>query len=332
MYKGAAAEASKELRGRYRTYLLSYTTRRQNLHSTNIKQATMTTMNVSSSTKKPVLRRSIPYGAPYAYEKLVEKNSMQENSISVGSLSTILLSIENNRSVASSSEGDVGYSYSESDSESSDDDGRLGATPSKMRGVFPPKKRGGQRFPSISPVKSGEYNGNETNETLDIPGLSDWSADISRMTMPAMVVESGDDEAIAQDAYTTTHEEADVDIAFRQEGHNEFETSSPQNSDGDAIAISLQEQLESLGLRLESLERAIFSGSDDLDRTIDVDVGDENHDVAFIVEDEDSTVESLVNEITLLEEIGNNDNKRKTRRSKQSLLVRFFFFGGCRKL
>ena len=285
------------------------------------------TMNVSSRTKKPVLRRSIPYGAPYAYEKLVEKKnqSMQESSISVGSLSTILLSIDN-RSAASSSDG--GYDYS--DSESSDDDGRLGATPSKMRGVFPPKNRGGQRFPSISPVKSSEDNGNETNETLDIPGLSDWSVDISRMTMPAMVVESGDDEAIAQDAYTTTHEE---DVAFRQDSHNESETSSPQNGDGDAaIAASLREQLESLGLRLETLEKAIFSGSDDLDRTIDVDVGDQNHDVAFIVEEEDSTVESLANEITLLEEIDNNDSARKTRRSKQSLFVRFFFFGGCRKL
>ena len=243
---------------------------------------------------------------------------MQENSISVGSLSTILLSIDN-RDVASSSDDDVGYSYSDSESESSDDDVRLGATPSKIGGVFPPKKRGGQRFPSISPVKSGD-NGN--NETLDIPGLSDWSVDISRMTMPAMVVESGDDEAIAQDAYTTTR---------RQEGHNESETSSPQNSNGDAaIASSLREQLESLGLRLETLEKAIFSGSDDLDRTTDVD--DQTHDVAFIVEEEDSTVESLANEITLLEEIGNNDSVCKTRRSKQSLLVRFLFFGGCRKL
>ena len=242
---------------------------------------------------------------------------MQENSISVGSLSTILLSIDN-RSVASSSDG--GYDYS--DSESSDDDGRLGATPSKMRGVFPPKKRGGQRFPSISPVKSGEDNSNET--TLDIPGLSDWSVDISRMTMPAMVVESGDDEAIAQDAYTTTHEE---DVAFHQEGHNGSETSSPQNSDAETAA-SLREQLEALGLRLETLEKAIFSGSDDLDKTIDV--GDQNHDVAFIVEEEDSTVETLANEITLLEEIDDNDSERKTRRSKQSLLVRFLFFGGCR--
>ena len=169
----------------------------------------MATMNVSSST------RSIPYGAPYAYEKLVEKNdSIQESSISLdggGSLSTILLSFDNNRSVSSSSDvGSYSYSVSDSgDSVDSDDSGRLGATPSKMRGQFPSKKREG--FPSLSPVKSSEKN----------PGLSDWSVDISRMSMPAMMTERNDDEAIAQDANTPTREEADV-ASLEDE-------SSPQN-------------------------------------------------------------------------------------------------------
>lgn len=274
----------------------------------------MATMNVSSST------RSIPYGAPYAYEKLVEKNdSIQESSISLdggGSLSTILLSFDNNRSVSSSSDvGSYSYSVSDSgDSVDSDDSGRLGATPSKMRGQFPSKKREG--FPSLSPVKRSEKN-----DTLDIPGLSDWSVDISRMSMPAMMTErNNDDEAIAQDANTPTREEADV-ASLEDE-------SSPRNNDAE-IPISLREQLESLGLRLESLEKAIFSDSDDLNRTSDV--GDQTHNMAFIIEEEDSTVESLTDEITLLEDF-DNGNARKTRRSKTSLFVRFLFFGGCRKL
>lgn len=269
----------------------------------------MATMNVSSSTKK---QRSIPYGAPYAYEKLVEKNdSIQESSTSLdggGSLSTILLSFDNNRSVSSSSDvGSYSYSVSDSgDSVDSDDSGRLGATPSKMRGQFPSKKREG--FPSLSPVKS-------------IPGLSDWSVDISRMSMPAIMTErNNDDEAIAQDANTPTREEADV-ASLEDE-------SSPRNNDAE-IPISLREQLESLGLRLESLEKAIFSDSDDLNRTSDV--GDQTHNMAFIIEEEDSTVESLTDEITLLEDF-DNGNARKTRRSKTSLFVRFLFFGGCRKL
>eukprot|EP00984_Skeletonema_dohrnii_P012826 scaffold5235_cov74-Skeletonema_dohrnii-CCMP3373.AAC.4 len=82
-------------------------------------------MIVSSSTKKPALQRSIAYGAPYAYEKLAEKNkSIPESSISldgggggrtgnvvtvdesftIGSLSSVLLSFDN-RSVASSDDG-----------------------------------------------------------------------------------------------------------------------------------------------------------------------------------------------------------------------------------
>lgn len=286
-------------------------------------------MTVSSSNKKPVLQRSIPYGAPYAYEQLAEaeakKNQpIEESSILDGvSLSSILLSFDNNRSAASSCDDSYSYSYNaESDAES-DDDGRLGATPSKM----PLKKRG--RFPSISPVKSSE-----DNETLDIPGMSDWSVDISRMSVPALMIDRGDEEPIAQDANTTPYEVADDDS--REDSPNE----SLQN---DAeISIALREQLESLGLRLDSLEKAIFySDSDDLNRRSGVDVGDQNQNMAFIVE-EDSTVESVVGESVVDESVvgevfdlsgaeeSDNGNVRNAR-SKQSFFMKFFFFGGCRK-
>lgn len=272
-------------------------------------------MTVSSSNKKPVLQRSIPYGAPYAYEKLAEakKNqSIQESSILDGSvsLSSILLSFDNNCSAPSSDDDSYSYSY---DAESDEDDGgRLGATPSKKRGGCLSKKRG--RFPSISPVKSSE-----DNATLDIPGMSDWSVDISRMSVPALMIDRGDEEAIAQDANTTPYEVADD--ASREDSPNE-------STHNDAeMSITLREQLESLGLRLDSLEKAIFS--DDLNGTSDVNVGDQNQNMAFIVEEDDSTVEP---EVVLSEaEESDNDSVRNARRSKQSFFVRFFFFGGCRK-
>eukprot|EP00574_Skeletonema_japonicum_P002271 CAMPEP_0201723360 /NCGR_PEP_ID=MMETSP0593-20130828/7435_1 /ASSEMBLY_ACC=CAM_ASM_000672 /TAXON_ID=267983 /ORGANISM="Skeletonema japonicum, Strain CCMP2506" /LENGTH=288 /DNA_ID=CAMNT_0048214457 /DNA_START=52 /DNA_END=915 /DNA_ORIENTATION=- len=286
-------------------------------------------MTVSSNTKKPALQRSIPYGAPYAYEMLAEKKnrSIQENSISLdldggvnvgASLSSILLSFDNNRSVASSD--DDSYSYSCSDE--SDDGGRLGATPSKKRGGCLSKKKRG-RFLSISPVRSSEDN---ENETLDIPGCSDWSVDISRMSVPALMIDRGDEEPIAQDANTAPYEVAADDS---------LENSPNESSHNDVeISITLREQLESLGLRLDSLENAIFSNNDDLNgtSTVDVDVGDQNQNMAFIVEEDDSTIESVVDEVVVSEaEDIDNDSARKTRRSKQSFFVRFFFLGGCRK-
>ena len=287
--------------------------------SSTQKQMTKT-MIVSSSTKKPALQRSIAYGAPYAYEKLAEKNKsiLHESSISldgggvrtgnvvtvdeftIGSLSSVLLSFDN-RSVASSDDGSYSYSYSVVSDEVEELPGRLGATPSKKRGGFPSR---------ISPVKS---DSEEANNTLEIPGCSgsDWSVDIGRM-MPAVLAERGDDEAIAQDAFTTR----EMSSVASLEG-------SPNESSQTGIAITLSAQLESLGLRLESLEKAIFSDSEELNRT---DVGDQN--MAFIVED--STVESVDKDIVLVEEIG-NDNAHNARRSKQSFFVRFFLFGGCRK-
>eukprot|EP00985_Skeletonema_marinoi_P034810 scaffold44949_cov124-Skeletonema_marinoi.AAC.1 len=299
-------------------------------------------MIVSNSTKKPALQRSIAYGAPYAYEKLAEKNQsiLRESSISldsgsggrignvvtvdeftIGSLSSVLLSFDN-RSVASSDDGSYSYSYSavSDEAEAEELPGRLGATPSKKRGGFPSR---------ISPVKS---DSEEANNTLEIPGCSgsDWSVDIGRM-MPAVLAERGDDEeAIAQDAFTTR---GVASVASLEGSPNE---ATQTESEDDSIAINLSAQLESLGLRLESLEKAIFSDSEELNRTDD---GDQN--MAFIVEEEDSTVESVAKEdIVLAEEIDSgislaeemdNGNARNACRSKQSFFVRFFLFGGCRK-
>lgn len=278
------------------------------------------TMTVSSSNKKPALQRSVPYGAPYAYEMLAEakKNqSIKETSLSLDggvSLSSILLSLDSNRVAPSSDDGSYSYSYdAESDS---DDGGRLGATPSKKRGGYL-KKRG--RFPSISPVKSSEEN-----KTLDIPGMSDWSVDISRMSVPALLIDRGDEEPIAQDAMPNEV----ADYASSEDGPNE-------SSHNDAeIAITLREQLESLGLRLNSLEKAVFSDNDELNRTSNVDValGDQNPNMAFIVEEDDSTVEPDVDKVGPSEvEMSDNCSVRNERQIKQSFFVRFFFLGGCRK-
>jgi len=133
---------------------------------------------MSSNTQKPILQRSIAYGAPYAYEKLAEaeKNPSIQSSISLvdsgddggsgvknngkvfladdvtlGSISSVMSS--SNRSVSSSDdECSYSYSYSIESVESSSryrqksHGGRLGATPDKGGG------RGG--FTSLSPVKS----------------------------------------------------------------------------------------------------------------------------------------------------------------------------------
>ncbi len=275
----------------------------------------MARMTVSSSNKKPVLQRSVPYGAPYAYEKLAEAKKNQ--SIQETSLSSILLSLDSNRVAASSDDDSYSYSYdAESDAES-DGGGRLGATPSKKRAGHL-KKRG--RFPSISPVKSSE-----DNETLDIPGMSDWSVDISRMSVPALMIDRGDEEPIAQDAMPTEV----ADDASREDSPNE----SPH--DEAEISITLREQLESLGLRLNSLEKAVFSDNDDLNKTseVDVTVGDQTQNMAFIVEEDDSTVEPAVEEVAPSEESIESDNGsvRNAHRRKQSLFVRLFFFSGCRK-
>ncbi len=285
---------------------------------------------MSSNTQKPILQRSIAYGAPYAYEKLAEaeKNPSIQSSISLvdsgddggsgvknngtvvladdvtlGSISSVMSS--SNRSVSSSDdECSYSYSYSIESVESSSryrqksHGGRLGATPDKGGG------RGG--FTSLSPVKK-----REDNDTLDIPGCSDWSFDISRMSMPA--VAERDDEAIAQDA------NLDAAVATREDSPNESPRTESTDNDN---AITFSAQLESLALRLLSLEKAIYrSANDTLPRMSDA--GD--HNMAFIVEEEDSTVESHTNGIVLSE-------ARKGRRAKPPCLLRFFFFGGCRKL
>jgi hypothetical protein len=164
---------------------------------------------MSSNMQQPILQRS----TPYAYEKLAEKNESIRSSISLfassvgssgakkngvtadeeftlGSISSVLLSIENPS--LSSSDDECSYSYSAESVESHRHKqkfhgGRLGATPSS--------EKGGE-FNSLSPVKR-----REDNVTLDIPGCSDWSFDISRMSMPAVASErGGGEEAIAQDA------------------------------------------------------------------------------------------------------------------------------------
>jgi len=269
---------------------------------------------MSSNMQQPILQRS----TPYAYEKLAEKNESIRSSISLfassvgssgakkngvtadeeftlGSISSVLLSIENPS--LSASDDECSYSYSAESVESyrhkqKFHGGRLGATPSS-------EKR--EEFNSLSPVKR-----REDNVTLDIPGCSDWSFDISRMSMPAVASErgGGGEEAIAQDANFVAVDTRD-----------------------DSLAITFSAQLESLALRLASLEKAIGRCENH-----PLPSGDQN--MAFIVEsssveEEDSIVVSLTNGIS--EEISDAD-ARKGRRAKQSCFLRLFFFGGCRKL
>lgn len=250
--------------------------------------------------QKPTLRRSVPYGAPCVYEQLVEENQsiLIGSSISIhdsgtgtkrdDSLSSVLISLDNH---SKKSDDDGSYSYSYSSIESNP---RLGATPSA------------KKFLSISPVKK-----REENDTLDIPGCSDFSFDISRMSMPAAIFNHGNCDDVAQDATTT------------RMGDNGSPNGSSNTTETNISALS--QQLEAFGLRLASLEKAVYSDNN-LTQTIS-DVCEQN--IAFIVEEDDSTVETLTNHVVLSEEKDRAD--RDGRRQKLSQFVRFFFFGGCRK-
>lgn len=250
-----------------------------------------------------------------------KKNIAADESFTVGSLSSVFLTPADNRSV---SDDECSYSYSYSYSVDSVVESIHGGTP--LLGALPPSN---QRFPSISPVKK-----REDNDTLDIPGCSDWSFDISRMSVPALTVESGGDErgdeaedTIAQDANTTTFRV--IAATSREDSPTTTNESSQTQSTDSEIAITFGAHLESLALRLASLEKAIYRSDNDTLPTTG-DFGDQN--VAFIVEEEDSTVESLTNGIVLSAEIGNDDARNGRRRTKHSLFARFFFFGGCRKI
>jgi ankyrin repeat protein len=97
---------------------------------------------------------------------------------------------------------------------------------------------------------------------------------------------------------------------------------SPNSSDTSASNISaLNQQVEWLALRLESLENAIRNTNDDTLPS--------HNNIAFIAEEEESTVESLTNDIVLPREVGNPD-EGTVRRKKRSLFMRFCFFGGCK--
>lgn len=237
------------------------------------------------------------YGAPSAYEKLVEKNNQSfvaksdgDDAFTVGSLSSVLLSFDHHNYV---SEDEVSYSYSYSvgDEETNGElveDARLG----------------------IAPYEGNPYtrDAGEDNDTLDIPGCSDWSFDISRMSLP-----------IASDNNNNAHGEIAQDAARPGAGVNDR---SPNSSDTSASNISaLNQQVEWLALRLESLENAIRNTNDDTLPS--------HNNIAFIAEEEDSTVESLTNDIVLPREAGNPD-EGTVRRKKRSLFMRFCFFGGCK--
>ncbi len=255
-------------------------------------------------------------GASSAYNKLTEKTANQsflssidlynsnngndiaakiDDEFTVGSLSSVLLSFDHHNYV---SEDEVSYSYSYSveEEEESNGEARLGIAPYEgnayTRDAAPL---------SISPVKN-----REDNDTLDIPGCSDWSFDISRMSLP-----------IASDNNNNNaHGEIAQDAA--KPGVNDR---SPNSSDTSASNISaLNQQVEWLALRLESLENAIRTNDDTLPS---------RNNIAFIAEEDESTVESLTNDIVLPGEVGNPDDGT-VRRKKRSLFMRFCFFGGCK--
>ena len=267
-------------------------------------------MTVSSKAKKPSLSlmrsAAASYGAPSAYEQLVEKNDQSfvaksdgDDAFTVGSLSSVLLSFDHHNYV---SDDEVSYSYSYSVGEETNgelvEDARLGIAPYEGN----PYTRDAASL-SISPVKK-----REDNDTLDIPGCSaDWSFDISRMSLP-----------IASDNNNNAHGEIAQDAARPGAGVNDR---SPNSSDTSASNISaLNQQVEWLALRLESLENAI--------RTNDNTLPSHNN-IAFIAEEDESTVESLTNDIVLPRVVGNPD-EGTVRRKKRSLFMRFCFFGGCK--
>ena len=234
------------------------------------------------------------YGAPSAYDQSFVAKSDGDDAFTVGSLSSVLLSFDHHNYV---SEDEVSYSYSYSVGEETNEEGRLGIAPYEGN----PYTRDADSL-SISPVKK-----RDDNDTLDIPGCSDWSFDISRMSLP-IATDNNNNNAhgeIAQDA--------------AKPGVNDR---SPNSSNTSASSISaLNQQVERLALRLESLENAIRNTNDDTLPS--------NNNIAFIAEEEDSTVESLTNDIVLPREAGNPD-KSGVRRKKRSLFMRFCFFGGCK--
>ncbi len=256
------------------------------------------------------------YGAPSAYERLVEKNNQSfissidlcnsnngniamktDDEFTVGSLSSVLLSFDHHNYV---SEDEASYSYSYSVGEETNgelvEEARLGIAPNDRN----PYTRDAASL-SISPVKK-----REDNDTIDIPGCSDWSFDISRMSLP-IATDNNNNNAhgeIAQDA--------------AKPGVNDR---SPNSSGTSASSISaLNQQVEWLALRLESLENAIRTSNDTLPS---------HNNIAFIAEEDESTVESLTNDIVLPREVGNPD-EGTVRRKKRSLFMRFCFFGGCK--
>ena len=279
-------------------------------------------MTVSSKAKTPSLMRSAAssYGAASsAYEKLTEKNNQSSSFLSsidlcnsnngniapkfddeftVGSLSSVLLSFDHHNYV-SEDEASYTYSYSVDDENGSvasatgEETGRLGIAPNDRN----PYTRDDASL-SISPVKK-----REDNDTIDIPGCSDWSFDISRMSLPSNT--------------NNTHSEIAQDAA--KPGINDR---SPNSSNTSTSNISaLNQQVEWLALRLESLENAIRTNNDTLPS--------HNQNIAFIAEEDESTVESLTNDIVLPREGGNPD-EGGVRRKKRSLFMRFCFFGGCK--
>ena len=179
-------------------------------------------MKASSKAKTPSLMRSAvaSYGAPSAYEQLVEKNDQSfvaksdgDDAFTLGSLSSVLLSFDHHNYV---SDDEVSYSYSYSVGEETNgelvEDARLGIAPYEGN----PYTRDAASL-SISPVKK-----REDNDTLDIPGCSaDWSFDISRMSLP-----------IASDNNNNAHGEIAQDAA--RIGVNDR---SPNSSDTSASNI-----------------------------------------------------------------------------------------------
>ena len=254
-------------------------------------------MTALSKAKTPSLMRTAAasYGAPSAYDQSFVAKSDGDDAFTVGSLSSVLLSFDHHNYV---SEDEVSYSYSYSVGEETNEEARLGIAPNDRT----PLTRDADSL-SISPVKK-----REDNETLDIPGCSDWSFDISRMSLPIATDNNNNNNAhgeIAQDA--------------AKPGVNDR---SPNSSDTSASNISaLNQQVEWLALRLESLENAIRNTNDDTLPS--------HNNIAFIAEEEESTVESLTNDIVLPREVGNPD-EGTVRRKKRSLFMRFCFFGGCK--
>ena len=240
---------------------------------------------------------------------------MNQESFSLGddvlSFSSVVLS---SHSICSSNDYEYSYIYSSGVSDDSSlNSCLLGATPTMG---IQRKQPSTILSASFSPVKGGE-----DNATLDIDGPTDWSIDISRMSLPhtAFVPTSSnaaENEAIAQDAITTTRPSATSQSEINDD-----------SLDAD-IVDTLSAQLELLKLRLTSLEKEIYHSNSNND--MDMHVSNAQN-VAFIADDdeEESTVASLTNVIVLSDHDDLVDTKRHSHR-KLSYFLRLFFLGGCR--